>query len=44
MDGLLDEWMTGFELKEKHRMLFYTQIFEKGISDFFYRIVLFLCL
>ncbi len=35
MDGLLDEWMTGFELKGKQRMLFYTQIIEKGISDFF---------
>jgi hypothetical protein len=32
---LLDEWMTGFELKGKQRMPFYTQIIEKGISDFF---------
>jgi hypothetical protein len=31
---LLDEWMTGFELKGKQRMPSYTQIIEKGISDF----------
>jgi hypothetical protein len=28
-------WMAGFELKGKQRMLSYTQIIEKGISDFF---------
>jgi len=37
-------WMTGFELKGKQRMISYTQIIEKGISDYFCRIVLFLCL
>jgi hypothetical protein len=34
MDGLLDGWMTGYELKGKQRMLSYTQIIGKGISDF----------
>jgi hypothetical protein len=41
MDGWLDGWI---ELKGKQRMLFYTQIIEKGLSDYFYRIVLFICL
>jgi hypothetical protein len=44
MDGLLDEWMTGFELKGKQRMLFYTQIIEKGISDNLSRLIFVLCL
>jgi hypothetical protein len=35
MDGLLDEWMTGFELKGKQRMLSYTQIIEKAFRIFF---------
>jgi hypothetical protein len=35
MDGLLDEWMNGVELKGKQRMLSYTQIIGKGILDFF---------
>jgi len=35
MDGLLDGWIIGFELKGKQRMLSYSEIIEKGISDFF---------
>jgi hypothetical protein len=30
----MDEWMNGFELKEKQRMISCTQILEKGICDF----------
>jgi hypothetical protein len=31
---ILDEWMTGFELKGKQRMLSFTQIIEKSIRIF----------
>jgi hypothetical protein len=33
-DGWIVGWMTGFEHKGKQRMLSYTKIIGKGISDF----------